>query len=98
MQNPWCFVSLLVWNAFTPDSPITWHGSMQPIFQLYRNLYPAMDRFLDLSRYEDICAYREMLVLAFSLDVANPNSMPVTRELSNAKRRAILSEFAAALR
>jgi hypothetical protein len=90
VQNPWTFVSVLLWNAFMPDSPATWHGSMQPIFQLYRNLYPAMDRFLDLSKYEDICAHRGLLVLAFSLDVANPNSMPVTRELSNAKRAAIL--------
>jgi hypothetical protein len=32
-----------------------------------------------------------MLHLAFGLDVANPNSMPVTRDLSWAKRQAILT-------
>jgi hypothetical protein len=89
--NPWNFISVLLWSAFTHDTPITWHGSIQPIFQLFRNLYPAMDRFLDLSSYDDICKHRELLVLAFSLDMNNPNSMPVTRELSCAKRTAILS-------
>jgi hypothetical protein len=88
--NPWNFISVLLWSAFTHDTPITWHGSIQPIFQLFRNLYPAMDRFLDLSSYDDICAHRELLVLALSLDMNNPNSMPVTRELSRAKRTAIL--------
>jgi hypothetical protein len=88
--NPWNFISVLLWSAFTHDTPITWHGSIQPIFQLFRNLYPAMDRFLDLSSYDDICAHRELLILAFSLDTSSPNSMPVTRELSCAKRTAIL--------
>jgi hypothetical protein len=88
--NPWNFISVLLWSAFTHDTPITWHGSIQPIFQLFRNLYPAMDRFLDLSSYDDICAHRELLILVFSLDTSNPNSMPVTRELSCAKRTAIL--------
>jgi hypothetical protein len=88
--NPWNFISVLLWSAFTHDIPITWHGSIHPIFQMFRNLYPAMDRFLDLSSYDDICAHRELLILAFSLDTSNPNSMPVTRELSYAKRTAIL--------
>ena len=88
--NPFEFVSLLVWNAFEPDDPPTWYGSLQPIFQQYRNLYPIMDRFLDLSDYSAVAAHRELLLLAFGLDPHNPNSMPVTRDLSAAKRRAIL--------
>ena len=32
----------------------------------------------------------ELLQLAFSLDIGNPNSMPVTRDLSPRKRKAIL--------
>ena len=88
--NPWNFVSVLLWSAFDTTAPPVWHGCIQPIFQLYHNLYPAMDRFLDLSNYDEVCAHREMLILAFSLDVAHPNSMPVTRELSRAKRTTIL--------
>ncbi len=88
--NPGEFVSLLVWNAFEPDDPPTWYGCLQPIFQQYRNLYPIMDRFLDLSDYTAVAAHRELLLLAFGLDPHDPNSMPVTRDLSAAKRSTIL--------
>jgi hypothetical protein len=90
--SQWQFISLLVWDTFTPDDPITWWGSMQPIFQQYANLYPIMSRFLDMGDYNQVSQPHpaHMLYLAFSLDVANPNSMPVTRDLSWAKRQAIL--------
>ena len=91
--SQWHFISVLVWNAFTPDSPITWWGSIQPIFQQFANLYPIMRRFLDLGDYSQVSQPHpaHMLHLAFGLDVANPNSMPVTRDLSWAKRQAILT-------
>jgi hypothetical protein len=88
--DPWNFVSLLVFDAFSPDDPVTWWGSLQAVLQQYSNLYPVMDVFLDLSSYESVCANQELLRLAFGLDAANPNSMPVTRDLSPAKRAAIL--------
>ena len=88
--NPGEFVSLLVWNAFEPDEPPTWHGSLRPIFQQYANLYPVMDRFLDLSDYETVAANRKLLLLALGLDPRDPNSMPVTRDLSDSKRKTII--------
>jgi hypothetical protein len=88
--NPGEFVSLLVWNAFEPDDPPTWYGCLQPIFQQYANLYPVMARFLDLSDYNAVAANRKLLLLAFGLDTHDPNSMPVTRDLSAAKRHTIL--------
>ena len=89
-ENPGNFVSLLIWDAFTPDDPPTWWGSLQPIFQQYANLYPVMDSFLNLGDYESVCANAGLLRLAFGLDLENPNSMPVTRDLSPARRAAIL--------
>jgi len=88
--NPWDFISVLLWNAFQADQPPTWYGSLQPIFQQYANLYPVMDRFLNLADYNSICAHRQLLLLAFGLDTGSPNTMPVTRDLSAAKRQAIL--------
>jgi hypothetical protein len=87
----WNFVSLLVWSDFVSANPPTWRGDLQPIFQQYANLYPIMQDFLDLSDYEEVCANQKLLLLAFDLDVADPNSMPVTRDLSTKKRKAILS-------
>jgi hypothetical protein len=88
--DPWNFISLHVFDDFVPDEPITWWGCLQPVFQQYANLYPVMDEFLDLSDYESVCENQALLRLAFGLDEQNPNSMPVTRDLSRSKREAIL--------
>jgi hypothetical protein len=88
--NMWEFVSVLVYDAFVPDEPPSWFGSLQPIFQQYANLYPIMGDFVNLGDYDSVCDMREMMLLAFELEEANPNSMPVTRDLSTAKRTAIL--------
>ncbi|MGH9279496.1 MAG: hypothetical protein ACRD12_15515, partial [Acidimicrobiales bacterium] len=88
--NQWTFISLLVWDAFVAEDPPTWHGSMRAIFQQYFNLYPVMDRMLDLSSYGSVCDRADILRLAFGLGADDPNSMPVTRDLSTPKRTAIL--------
>lgn len=88
--NPSNFISILLWSGFKPSDPVTW-ADLQPIFQQYANLYPVMKRFLDLSCYDDVVANAHLLQLAFGLDEGNPNLMPVTRDLSPAKRDAILA-------
>jgi hypothetical protein len=88
--NPLEFISLLVWDTPTISDPPTWFGGLQSIFQQYANLYPVMQRFLDLSNYEHICERRHLLMLSIGLPLTDPNSMPVTRDLSGAKRKAIL--------
>ncbi|MEA2890519.1 MAG: hypothetical protein QOI05_1312 [Bradyrhizobium sp.] len=88
--DPWEFVSLLVWSGFAEEDPLTWHGSIEPIFQQYANLYPVMKPIVDLKDYESVLANLHILKLAFGLPVGDPNSMPVTRDLSSAKRKAIL--------
>ena len=91
--NQWNFVSFLVWSGFSAAHPVTWHD-LAPIFQQYANLYPVMNRFLNLGDYDSVVANAGLLQLAFGLDPHDPNSMPVTRDLSPAKRIAILSWLA----
>jgi hypothetical protein len=88
--NQWNFVSFLLWSSFKPGNPVTW-TDLQPIFEQYANLYPVMVRFLNLADYNQVRANADLLSLAFGLEVADPNSMPVTRDLSPAKRQAILA-------
>ncbi|MCB9547989.1 MAG: hypothetical protein H6706_19405 [Myxococcales bacterium] len=91
--NPWNFISFLVWSGFSlrvPGAP-TWHDDLQPIFQQYANLYPVMLRFLDLADVESVARNQRLLSLAFGLPPEDPNAMPVTRDLSPAKRAAILA-------
>lgn len=89
-DNQWNFISLLLWSGFEPSDPVTW-DDLQPTFQQYANLYPVMNRFLNLADYDSVVANARLLTLAFGLDIGNANSMPVTRDLSPAKRAAILS-------
>jgi hypothetical protein len=56
----------------------------------YANLYPVMRDFLDLGDYESVGAHAKRLAFAFGLDIDDPDSMPVTRDLSAAKRKTIL--------
>jgi hypothetical protein len=88
--NQWDFISVHVWDAYGGDMPPTWTGGIHDILQQYANLYPVMDSFVDLADYDSVCEHRELLMLAFDLPSEDPNSMPVTRELSHSKRRAIL--------
>ena len=88
--NPWHFVSVLVFSSFAPEEPLTWEGSIRPILERYGNLYPVMKQLFDLTDYRSVSANRRLLLLALNLDPADPNSMPVTRDLSGAKRLALL--------
>jgi hypothetical protein len=94
--NQWNFVSFLVWSGFRTkvDGAPTWHDDLQPIFQQYANLYPVMNRFLNLADYASVVKNARLLTLAFGLPSADPNVMPVTRDLSPAKRAAILTWLA----
>lgn len=92
-KNPANFISFLVWSGFTAPSSVTWQD-VQEIFQQYANLYPVMSRFLQLGNFQSVQAHASLLSLAFGLDPTNPNYMPVTRDLSPAKRNAILSFLA----
>jgi hypothetical protein len=91
--NQWDFISLLVWSGFKTAQPVTW-SDVEQIFVQYANLYPVMNRFLNLADYGSVVANASLLTLAFGLDPQNPNAMPVTRDLSPAKRQAILSFLA----
>ncbi|TWI46683.1 hypothetical protein IP92_03046 [Pseudoduganella flava] len=92
-MNQWDFVSILLWSGFAPAQPVTW-DTLQPIFQQYANLYPVMNRFLDMGDYDQVVANADLLKLAFGLDPANPNAMPATRDLSPTKRQVILQWLA----
>lgn len=88
--SPFDFISLLVWDKFDAGKDPVWHGQLQPIFTQYGNLYPLMDTLIDLTSYDAVAANAGILEFVFGLPVDDPNSMPVTRDLSPAKREAIL--------
>jgi hypothetical protein len=87
----WNFISVLAFSPFqAPQSP-TWYADIQPILTQYGNLYPIMSKHLvDLGDYDSVVEHLRILRLAFSLPTEDPNHMPVTRDLSDARRAMIL--------
>jgi hypothetical protein len=90
VPDPSDALSIHVYDAFTPDNPTTWYGSMQPILQQYANLYPVMMQYVDLSSYQDVSANAPDLITVLTLDQTDAGYMPVTRDLSEAKRQAMV--------
>jgi hypothetical protein len=94
-QSPFEPITALVFDDYQiPHNP-TWLDDVQPILKQYANLYPIMSRRLvRLDQYEDVRRHRAILQFAFSREIDDPNFMPVTRDLSRAKRRMILNWLA----
>ena len=91
--NPSNLLSILVWNKFVADEPPTWHGSMRKVFVQYGNLYPWMTKFgpqLDLAVYDQVADQRDDIIAVLSSSTTDPAYMPVTRDLSRARRDAML--------
>lgn len=83
-------LSVLVFgSAFEPANPPTW-ADVGPILTGFARLYPGMRDILDLSDYGTMKANASRLKEVLSLPITDPNYMPVTRDLSRARRQAIL--------
>ena len=90
LDNFWNFISVLVFSPFQAPAKPAWFPDIQPILKQYGNLYPIMSKHLvDLGDYDSVVAHLKILELAFSLPIEDPNHMPVTRDLSDAKRDMI---------
>jgi len=86
VQNGSQMLSALVWSGYTIPERSTWLGDVQPILAQYANLYPVMKPMVDLDNYASVLSHRAILQNVFSVPVTDPNYMPVTRDLSTAKR------------
>jgi hypothetical protein len=93
VSNPSQILNLLVFDAYDIPAKPTWIKDVEPIFTQYAQLYPVMKRIVDLSNYGSVMQHRYILQNVFDKDLhmADPNYMPVTRDLSNAKRQMIHS-------
>ena len=83
-------VTVLVFSNVSYERPYTWVDDVEPIFHQFAHLYPVMKQVLDMSYYRDVRRYAKSIRHVLSLDVHHPSYMPVTRDLSKAKREMIL--------
>jgi len=89
-RHPFDMIAVHVRDAVSiPEHP-TW-DIVEPILQQYANLYPVMRGIVDMGDEASVKAQRDLLLLAFSVPMSDPNAMPATRDLSEGKRRIIVN-------
>lgn len=84
-------VRIHVYNNYTYSGAPDWITHVYPIFKQYANLFPVMtEYFLDLGNYDEVVKAKELIEMSMKLPESHPNYMPVTRDLSQAKKQMIL--------
>jgi hypothetical protein len=90
-RSPFDYIVTHVRDAYIIPAEPTWEADVAPIFTQYGNLYPIMSKQLvNLANPHDVKRHAKILRFAFAQPVASANYMPVTRDLSQAKRDMIL--------
>ncbi len=90
-RQPFDVVVAHVRDAYEVPAEPTWKDHIAPILTQYGNLYPIMSHgFIDLADEAAVRANRDLLLLAFTAPQSDPNHMPVTRDLSAAKRQTVV--------
>jgi hypothetical protein len=81
-------ISVLVFEDAPPNANPTW-ADVGPILNQYAVLYPGMTQRLDLSSYQAVSGSSAIVLETISLPIEDPAHMPVTRDLSAARRAMI---------
>ena len=88
-------IVLHVRDAYVPPATPVWKTDIAPFMKQYGNLYPVMSKGLFSLADPSVAKQHAMLLaFAFERDIDDPNHMPVTRDLSAGKRRAVLAWLA----
>ena len=84
-------IRIHVYDNYTYTQPPNWIKHVYPIFKQYANLFPVMtEHFLDLGNYEEVVNSKRLIAMSMKLPESHPNYMPITRDLSQAKKNMIL--------
>lgn len=78
-------------NAFREIKEPSW-SDLAEIMTQYRNLYPLMSRnIIDLGDPKEVASRKKIMLYAFTRDINDPTYMPVSRDLSEGKRKTIVN-------
>lgn len=90
--QPTNMIAILAFSYYKEPKHPNWIEHVQPIFQQYERLFPAMRHMVNLGNYINVTSTRNLHLIdyAMGLDINHPNHMPVTRDLSPSKRAMIL--------
>jgi hypothetical protein len=83
-------VAIRVFSGVTPPASTTW-ADVLPIFSQFHRMYPAMAAILDLTDLDSVRAGKAAIRSRLLLPMEDPGHMPVTRDLSKAKRDMVVT-------
>jgi len=83
-------LSILVFQAYTAPANPTWND-VGEIFKAYARMYPGMKSRFDISDQATVLGDPQAVLAHMDIPVEDPAYMPVTRDLSPAKVRMIVS-------
>ncbi|XP_065887043.1 uncharacterized protein [Dysidea avara] len=85
-------ISILAFSTMTYKKPYEWVRDVEPIFKQFHHLHYIMGTILNMSNFTQVTLpYNiELLKDVFSKQINDPNYMPVTRDLSPAKKQMIV--------
>lgn len=93
LQHNFDKLAVVVFSTLAPCAAPAW-SDVQPILQQYANLYPVMSQGLfDFSQQEQADANAFLLRFVFDKGIDDPDQMPVTRDLSSARRALLIRYF-----
>jgi hypothetical protein len=88
------FFSVLVWTDYDVPAIPTWHEHISAILTQYGSLYPVMKNTaggINLEMYDSVVQLKAKMQKSLKRATTDPDYMPVTRDLSSAKRDTILA-------
>jgi hypothetical protein len=83
-------VAIRVYSGLVPPASPKW-ADVQPIFAPYMKLYPAMQAILDLNDLETVKASKDDIRDRILRPLTDPGLMPVSRDLSEAKKQMLVA-------
>jgi hypothetical protein len=86
-RDPNKFISVHVFDRY--DKAPTWEN-LQPILQQYAKLYPFMVGIMNIADLQTIQSNIQALQMVLNMPITDPRYMPVTRDMSRAKRQLLI--------
>ena len=84
-------IAFRVFSEFTPPPLPRWDADILPILGQYGRLFPSMAALIDLQDYAAVSGERDSIRQRLLLPVEDSRYMPITRDLSAAKKQMIVA-------
>ena len=88
-------ILLHVRDAFDPPASPDWTADVEPVLRQFGNLYPIMSHGLfSFSDPKVVAKHAGIMMFALDKPIEDPNHMPATRDMSEGKRKMLLTWLA----